>query len=76
MPQCFLNVSSLHSLLRGSSYAASGLAFMTGFTAVIVLLLGIAVVLRGRSRSGIFFLLIAVVFIWRSFYRMRIEKEG
>jgi diguanylate cyclase (GGDEF)-like protein/PAS domain S-box-containing protein len=33
---------------------------MTGFTAVVALLLGVAVLLRGRSRSGIFFLLIGV----------------
>ncbi|HWS72242.1 MAG TPA: PAS domain S-box protein, partial [Thermoanaerobaculia bacterium] len=53
-------MSSAPPLLTGSSYASSGLAFMTGFTAVAILLFGVAILLRGRSRASILFLLITI----------------
>ncbi|MCU1349553.1 MAG: sensor-containing diguanylate cyclase/phosphodiesterase, partial [Acidobacteria bacterium] len=53
-------MSSATPLLTGSSYASSGLAFMTGFTAVAILLFGVAIFLRGRSRASTLFLTITI----------------
>jgi diguanylate cyclase (GGDEF)-like protein/PAS domain S-box-containing protein len=53
-------VSSAPPLLTGDNYTSTGLAFMTGFTAVAILLFGVAIFVRARSRASILFLTITI----------------